>query len=335
MRSTQDHGLSDADVLRAEMVATLQDEGVIASAPVASAFNTVARHHFAPDEPLEAVYHPNLPLVTKRRDDGTALSSLSAAHIQAVMLEQAQVKTGMNVLEIGSGGFNAALLAELVGADGRVTSVDIDPDIVTRARIALKTAGYEQVNVVCADAEYGVREHGPYDRIIVTVASDDVPPAWIDQLVEDGRIVVPLRFAGLTRCIAFDRYSGGLTSDSYRLGGFVPMQGHGAFEDHLVPINGEIGLRISQPHEELDVVALRKAVHSPRIERWSGAAFDLPDELELFLVTSEPHAPMLYVGQSLVEQGVFAPSALRRAGAGRWRQLRVPHEAGQRPGRRL
>jgi protein-L-isoaspartate(D-aspartate) O-methyltransferase len=52
-------------------------------------------------------------------------------------------------------------------------------------------------------APYGVPEHAPYDRIIVTVGAWDIPPAWIDQLSVRGRIFVPLRFAGLTRCIAF------------------------------------------------------------------------------------------------------------------------------------
>lgn len=59
------------------------------------------------------------------------------------------------------------------------------------------------------------------------------------------------------------------------------------------------------------MAALRKAVHSPGIERWSDAAFDLPDELELFLVTSPPQVPMLHVSENLVEQGVFASSARR------------------------
>jgi protein-L-isoaspartate(D-aspartate) O-methyltransferase len=236
---------------------------------------------------------------------------LSAAHIQAVMLEQAEIEPGMRVLEIGSGGYNAALIAELVGADGIVTTVDIDADIVARARACLHTAGYDRVRVVQADAEHPVPGQAFYDRIIVTVGAFDVPPAWLHQLTEHGRIVVPLRFAALTRCIAFDRAPAGLVSHSYRLGGFVPMQGDGAFVEQLVPINGEVTLRVEQQGAGFDVAALRKAVHSPRIERWSGAAFDLPDELELFLVTSAPQVPLLYASENLVQQGVMAASTTR------------------------
>jgi protein-L-isoaspartate(D-aspartate) O-methyltransferase len=73
------------------------------------------------------------------------------------------------VLEIGSGGYNAALIAEIVGPTGAVTSIDIDSDVVTNARAALARAGYPQVHVAQADAGYGYPDAGPYDAIIVTV----------------------------------------------------------------------------------------------------------------------------------------------------------------------
>ncbi|MGC4856427.1 methyltransferase, FxLD system [Micromonospora sp. DT4] len=293
--------------MRAAMVSELREDTINSDA-VAAAFSVVPRHLFAPGEPLEAVYDANTPLVTKTGPDGTALSSVSAAHIQAVMLEQAEIEPGMRVLEIGSGGYNAALIAQLVGPAGSVTSVDIDPVIVARARAFLQEAGYERVRVVQADAEHGVPEQAPYDRIIVTVGAWDIPPAWIEQLAERGRIVVPLRFSGLSRCIAFDRSGNGLVSRSYCLGGFVPMQGEGTFAETLVPINGEATLRLDGPDPGFDVPALRKAIHGPRIERWSGAAFDLPDELELFVVTSAPKVPFLHASQLLVDQGVFTPA---------------------------
>ncbi|MEV0326920.1 methyltransferase, FxLD system [Micromonospora echinospora] len=293
--------------LRTAMVAELS-ENAISSEAVAAPFSVVPRHLFAPGESLDVVYDSNTPLVTKTGPDGTALSSVSAAHIQAVMLEQAEIEPGMRVLEIGSGGYNAALIAELVGPQGAVTSVDIDPEIVARARVCLQTAGYDRVRVVQADAEYGVPEQAPYDRILVTVGAWDIPPAWIAQLSERGRIVVPLRFAGLSRCVAFDLAEGRLVSHSYCLGGFVPMQGAGTYSETLVPINGEATLRMDGPDSGFDVPALRKAVHAPRIERWSGAAFDMPDELELFVVTSASHVPFLYASQQLVDQGVFSPA---------------------------
>ena len=197
-----------AAMLRQAMVSTLRDENLITTERVASAMNAVPRHAFAPGEPLEKVYQTNTTLVPKIDASGRQTSVVSASHIQAIQLEQADVRSGMSVLEIGSGGYNAALIAKLVGPTGLATTVDIDADIVDRARAGLSRAGDGQVNVMLADAEHGVPRYAPYDRIIVTVGAWDIPPAWLDQLTPTGRIVVPLRFAGITRLIAFDRSPG-------------------------------------------------------------------------------------------------------------------------------
>src|SRR5260221_6411727 len=118
-----------------------------------------------------------------------ALQSQHApARLQATMLEQAQLGPGMRALEVGSGGYNAALMAELAGQAGEVTTVDIDPEVTGRAARCLADAGYARVNVVLADAEDGVKEHAPYDRIIATAGAWDIPPAWVDQLAAGGRI---------------------------------------------------------------------------------------------------------------------------------------------------
>ncbi|MEH1128360.1 methyltransferase, FxLD system [Micromonospora sp. CPCC 206061] len=299
--------IDDAGALRQAMVAVLRDEGLITTDSVAAAMNAVPRHAFAPGEPLEKVYQTDTTLVPKIDAAGRQTSVVSASHIQAIQLEQAGVLPGMSVLEIGSGGYNAALIAELVGPTGSATTVDIDADIVDRARVGLSRAGYEQVNVVLADAEHGVPQHAPYDRIIVTVGAWDIPPAWLDQLTPTGRIVVPLRFAGITRLIAFDRSPGSLalTASNYRLGSFVPMQGGGAATEQLIAVTPNIGLRLDQQSTAaFDVPALRKALNSPPVVSWSGTPFDMPDELELFLLTSGPELPMLYAAQAAVDQGV-------------------------------
>lgn len=300
--------VDDGTTLRQAMVASLRDEGLITTDSVAAAMNTVPRHDFAPGEPLEKVYQTNTTLVPKIDAQWRQTSVVSASHIQAIQLEQADVRPGMNVLEIGSGGYNAALIAEIVGPTGSVTTVDIDADVVDRAHAGLRRAGYEQVKVVLADAEHGVPQHAPYDRIIVTVGAWDIPPAWLDQLTPDGRLIVPLRFAAITRLMAFDRSpdSPTLTASNYRLGSFVPMQGDGAASEQLIAITPDIGLRIDQQSTAVfDVLALRKALNSPPVESWSGTSFDMPDELELFLLTSgAAELPMLHAAQPAIDQGV-------------------------------
>ncbi|MFI1996243.1 methyltransferase, FxLD system [Actinoplanes sp. NPDC020271] len=296
-----------AAALREAMVATLREEGHITSEGVAAAMSVVPRHDFAPDEPLEKVYQTDTTLVPKIDANGRQTSVVSASHIQAIQLEQADVRPGMNVLEVGSGGYNAALIAEIVGTSGSVTTVDIDSDVVDRARAGLSRAGYEQVNVVLADAEHGVPQNAPYDRIIVTVGAWDIPPAWLDQLTPTGRIVVPLRFSAITRLISFDRAEGSptLKASNYRLGSFVPMQGDGAADESLIAVTPDLGLRIDQNSSlTFDVPALRKALNTSPVESWSGTPFDMPDELELYLLTNGPEMPMLHAAQAAVDQDV-------------------------------
>ena len=120
-----DHAPGRADELRAAMVRALRDEGVIVSGPVAAAFAAVPRHLFAPGESLAAAYAPHGTVVPRRDADGLLLSVIPAPNIQAMKLEPAGIEPGMRVLEVGSGGYNAALIAELAGPGGHVTTVDV------------------------------------------------------------------------------------------------------------------------------------------------------------------------------------------------------------------
>lgn len=205
------------------------------------------------------------------------------------MLEQAQLGPGMRVLEVGSGGYHAALMAELVGEDGAVTTVDIDPDVIDRARGCLTEAGYPRVNVVLADAEGGVPEHAPYDRIIVTVGAWDIPLAWVDQLTEGGRITVPLRMRSLTRSITFEQEGDHLVSQSAEVCGFVTMQGAGAHTERLLLLRGrEIGLRFDDGFPG-NPALLTGALDTTRVEVWTGVVIErmVPfDTLQLWLATA-------------------------------------------------
>lgn len=263
---------TEAATLRQGLVDDLINADSIASKEVEVAFRRVPRHVFAPEVTLEQAY-ANDTVRTKRDGDGVTISSVSAPWLQAVMLEQAAIAPGMRCLEIGSGGYNAALMAELVGPTGEITTVDIDPDVVERARRCLPSAGYERVNVVLADAEHGVPDHAPYDRIIVTVGVWDVPPAWVSQLTEHGRIVVPLRMRGLGRSVSFVREGDHLLSLGHEMAGFVAVQGAGARPERLVPLYGEeVGLRFDDDLA-VDADALKSALRQPRVQVWSGVRF--------------------------------------------------------------
>ncbi|MFD0772320.1 methyltransferase, FxLD system [Streptomonospora algeriensis] len=279
---------------------------------VEAALRTVPRHVFAPGVELEAAYADD-SLVTKKNERGVNISSVSAPTIIAGMLGQLDVQPGHRVLEIGSGGYNAALLAELVGPDGAVTTMDIDPEVVDRARTCLDRAGYDHVRTLRADGEFGAAEFSPFDRIIATVGAWDIPPAWREQIVDGGRMVAPLRTKGLTRSWALQRCGDHLVSRSHLMCGFVPMQGAGEHRGRAVPLYGDdreqVGLWVDED-QPIDAAALASAMAGPRAETWSGVVVDKGEffaDQDLWLVTL-PEFCVLTAQQEAIDQGVVSPS---------------------------
>jgi len=266
--------LVQAEVARAELVDKLVANNMITSPVVETAFRTVPRHAFVPaGTPLDVVYAVDQSVITKTDEHGAHLSSVSATYIQARMIEQAEVQPGMRVLEVGSGGYNAALLAEVAGPDGHVVSVDIDADITDRAAKLLEAAGYGgRVRVVQADAANGVPDGGIFDAIIVTVGMWDIPPALLDHLSTAGVIVVPLRMNGVTRTIAFRRDGDHLVSSSTELAGFVPVQGDDARPERILRLPDAQGHAVSLRFDvgvPDDVHALDGVLGTERSEVWS------------------------------------------------------------------
>ena len=307
----------EVEAAREEMIRQLVELKAILSPEVEAAVRAVPRHLFIPEVPVAQAYAPEESPVTKRDEHGIAISSVSASRVQALMLEQAQIRPGMNVLEIGSGGYNAALIAELVGPEGRTTSIDIDQDVTDRARRCLDAAGYQQVNVVRVDGEEGEPQHAPYDRIVVTVQTADIPPAWTGQLAEGGRIVVPLRLQGLTRSLALDLVGGHLVSRNYELCGFVPMQGAGENRMRSVLLHDapgeEVGLRFDgvTPNDG-QVKELSAALTPPRAEVWSGVrigGMESLDNLDLWLASVLPGFALLTAARGARESGIVASSS--------------------------
>lgn len=245
-------GTAASESLRTEMVDRLiadhEAKGLTLRPEVDAALRAVPRELFTPGVSLEAAYE-DTAVVTKRRGEET-ISSVSAPFLIAEMLGQAADAlgglNGRQVLEIGSGGYNASLLRELVGASGSVTTVDIDSEVTDRAIACLAAAGYHDVTVVCADAEHPVEPGRSYDLIIVTAGAWDVPPSWREQLTENGVLVVPLRTFGMTRSWALRRVDDRLVSVSHRQCGFVPMQGDGAHNVRYIDIADGVHLRLDE-----------------------------------------------------------------------------------------
>jgi protein-L-isoaspartate(D-aspartate) O-methyltransferase len=226
-----DNTNADPTALNQALVDELKDKTWIQTPGVEAAFRAVLRHHFLPGRPLEVVYSDRA-IAAKQDEEGQWLSSSSQPAIMAIMLEQLGLERGHKVLEIGAGtGYNAALMAHIVGETGRVITVDIDEDLTDIARQNLARAGFEQVQVICADGGYGVPEAAPFDRIILTVGAPDITPSWWEQLKPNGRIVLPLMFKGSMKSIAFERVAGHLASLSVKDCGFIQLRGDFAAMD--------------------------------------------------------------------------------------------------------
>jgi protein-L-isoaspartate(D-aspartate) O-methyltransferase len=185
--------------LHADMVHKITSGRPGLAKAVVDALEAVPRHLFLPNATLAEAYNPNRAVITKVAADGTHLSCASVATLVAGMLDRLEVRPGDRVFEVGAGtGYNAALLAELVGPDGQVVTVDIDEEVTEQASKALAAAGHSEVRVLTRDGALGDAADAPFDKIIVTVGACDIPITWFTQLVVGGRMVLPLRGGGRT-----------------------------------------------------------------------------------------------------------------------------------------
>lgn len=160
----------------------IQREGV---APrVVEAFRAIAREDFVPEDARSEAYSDRPIAILERQ-------TTSQPSLIARMLDAADLLPGDRALEIGSGfGYQTALMAKLAGD---VVSVERHPSIAEVARDNLDKVGIPNAEVVVGDGWLGWPERAPYDAIVVSAAASEVPPALTTQLVEGGRLVIPVR----------------------------------------------------------------------------------------------------------------------------------------------
>lgn len=308
--------VSDAEILalRDQLVEHLSANRLIESAAVAQAFRAVPRHLFLPDIDPAAVYTDEA-IPTKRGEHGIPISSSSQPAIMAVMLEQLGVESGHHILEIGAGtGYNAALLDQLVGPTGSVTTVDIDEDLVVSAREHLAAAHASQVEVVHGDGGLGWPDCAPYDRIVVTAGAWDIPPAWTEQLAPHGRLVLPLSLRTIQQSVAFEPVADHLTSVSIRPCGFMPMRGAFARPPTIVALDADAGLFLDVAVlRDVDIPALCTAVRNGGKDIPSGIQASKEDlwGLRLWLTLHELDMCQLYASGAAADQGLV-PALITR-----------------------
>ncbi len=166
------------------LVDRLEEWGYVKSPAVKAAFLNVPRERFVPEDVRGSAYD-DTPLPIGHGQ------TISAPSMIAIMLEEAGLTPGENVLEIGTGcGYNAALLAELVGPD-LVVSIERIAALAEMARANLAACGY-RVEVVVGDGTQGYPPRAPYDCVVSTAGAPRIPKPWMEQTRVRGRIVAPV-----------------------------------------------------------------------------------------------------------------------------------------------
>jgi protein-L-isoaspartate(D-aspartate) O-methyltransferase len=177
-----------------KLVDNLLKRGVISSPKIAQTMRSIPRSKFLPQDKQE-YSNQDAPL-----NIGFG-QTISAPHMVAIMNEALKFAVGHKVLEVGAGtGWHAATIAELVTSPdaprsewGHVYTAEILASLAEQARKNIRNAGYsDRVTIINADGSKGYPEKAPYDRIVVTAAAPEIPPALLDQLKSGGVMLIPI-----------------------------------------------------------------------------------------------------------------------------------------------
>lgn len=150
---------------------------------VLEVMNKVERHKFVPSSLRKQAYedHP-IPIGYGQ--------TISQPYIVALMTQSLQINENDKVLEIGTGsGYQAAVLAELVK---EVYTIEIIEELTNSAQKRLNDLNYKNVKVKHGDGYFGWQEKAKFDAIIVTAASNHIPPPLLGQLKDNGKLIIPL-----------------------------------------------------------------------------------------------------------------------------------------------
>ena len=191
---------------------------------ILEAFRAVPREAFISEEYADLAYgdHP-LPI--------EAGQTISQPDIVALMIKAAEIKPGDKVLEVGAGsGYAAAVISRIAG---KVVAIERQRELVKIAQQRIARLGYDNVKIVEGDGTRGCPEEAPFDAILAAASGSHLPPQWVEQLAEGGRIVMPVGDPGwIQKLVKVTKGPGGnlITED---LGGvrFVPLIGEEGWSD--------------------------------------------------------------------------------------------------------
>ncbi len=203
---------------RRRLIETLQDNG-ITDLSVLRAFDLVPRHVFVPSGVAHRAYEDAaLPIGSGQ--------TISQPTVHARSLQELRLTGRERVLEIGTGSaYQTALLAQLAE---QVFSIERVAPLMDRARELLAQLGLRNVSLLLGDGTLGWRDYAPYDGIVVGAAAPDVPQAYVDQLAEGGRLVIPIGSREEQVLVVLTKRGGAIERRDVGPVRFVPLLGaHG------------------------------------------------------------------------------------------------------------
>jgi len=183
---------------------------------VLSVIRSLPRHLFIPAVYRDAAYS-DCPLPIGKGQ------TISQPYIVAVMTELLAIQPEDRVLEIGAGsGYQAAILGKLAKS---VISIERISDVGEMAQENLAYLEISNVKIVIGDGTVGYPEQAPYNAILITAATPDVPPPLIEQLAEGGRLVAPVGSRDLQELVRVTKHKGQVTREYFGGVVFVPLLG--------------------------------------------------------------------------------------------------------------
>jgi protein-L-isoaspartate(D-aspartate) O-methyltransferase len=202
------------DDVRMEFLLTLRRRGISDQA-VLRAMDDVPRDQFVETSTANSAYADQaLPIACGQ--------TISQPYVVAYMTEQLAVRSHHRVLEVGTGsGYQAAVLSRLAR---EVVSIERYRTLANAARERLKSLGYDNVEVVVGDGFAGAPGRARFDRIIVTAAAETLPQTLVDQLADDGIMILPLgSHEGSQHLIKLTKSQTGTRRENLIAVRFVPM----------------------------------------------------------------------------------------------------------------
>jgi protein-L-isoaspartate(D-aspartate) O-methyltransferase len=189
---------------------------------VLAVMREIPRHVFIPPPYDQSAYDDNpLPIGNGQ--------TISQPYIVALMTELLRPEHSDNVLEIGTGsGYQAAILSRLVH---RLTTMERIPEVTILARNNLKLLGIQNVDIIEGDGTQGYAKNAPYNGIMVTAATPEIPQALTDQLADGGRLVAPVGARDIQELVTLEKQKDRLIPKYYGGVRFVPLIGKHGWEN--------------------------------------------------------------------------------------------------------